>query len=67
MKYIFQESKIWEAGNPVDPNGKRVTIKMPKADEKKARRKLPPTDLGRQWVLVEVIDNNGVSRAMTPQ
>ena len=54
--FIFQESEIWEAGNPVDPTGKQVKI-VAKTEEK-ARRKLrlkPTSSIGRRWILVSTI------------
>ncbi|MGW4270835.1 hypothetical protein ACWEGQ_00355 [Streptomyces seoulensis] len=53
MRYAFQQSKIWEAGNPVDPNAAKVTIKVPaNKGEAAARRKLPLAEMGRVWVLI---------------
>lgn len=51
MYFTFQESKIWESGDPVDPNGDRKKIRA--KSEMKARKKLPETSsIGRVWVLV---------------
>ena len=55
MFFVFQESKIWEAGNPVDPLGKTVRIKA--KNELRARRRLPETNLGRVWILIDTINN----------
>lgn len=53
MRFTFQQSKIWEAGNPVDPETDPVTVKMPPGrGEASARRLLPKPGTGRVWVLV---------------
>ncbi|WP_433855144.1 hypothetical protein [Streptomyces kronopolitis] len=53
MRVTFQQSRIWEAGNPVDPNTDKVTVKVPPGKgEASARRRLPQADTGRVWVLV---------------
>lgn len=54
MHFVFQESQIMTAGNPVDPNGKICSVKN--KTEERARRKLPNTSLGRTWVLIEKKD-----------
>jgi len=51
MHFMYQESKIWEAGNPVDVNGKWVRIKA--KTEERARKQLPDPDSGRTWVLIK--------------
>lgn len=51
MKFHFQESKIYEGGNPVDPTGAKKTVRLQKDDETKARTKLPRNLTGRVWVL----------------
>ena len=53
--YIFQESLIWEAGDPVDPLGRQVKIRA--KTELQARTKLrrhKTSSLGRVWVLTTV-------------
>ena len=56
MKFIFQESKIWEgSGNDVDPNGRRHEVKATSLE--KALKKLPKNELGRNWIHVATIDN----------
>lgn len=51
MYFEFQESKIWEGGNPLDPNGKKVMIRA--KSENRARRKLPKnSSIGRHWILI---------------
>lgn len=50
MRYIFQESRIWDGNNRVDVNGNRASIKA--RDEEGARRRLPKPGLGRTWILV---------------
>jgi hypothetical protein len=53
MRYIFQQSKIWEAGNPVDQDSKPLSVKVPhNSPEHRARRRLPPPGMGRIWLLV---------------
>lgn len=55
MKYVFQRSKIWEAGNPVDPTSETVRIKVPDgSQEARARRKLPKPGVGRVWILISI-------------
>jgi hypothetical protein len=55
MKYIFQRSKIWEAGNPIDTSSKPVRIKVPDgSQEARARKKLPEPGMGRVWILIGV-------------
>jgi hypothetical protein len=55
MRYIFQQSRILEAGDPVDQESKKVVIKVPDGSpEHRARRLLPPSGMGRIWVLVDV-------------
>lgn len=49
-RFVFQQSMIFEAGNPVDPHGEVKTIKA--KSEPKARRQLPAMT-GRTWVLIE--------------
>lgn len=53
--YIFQPSKIWEAGNPVDPSAKPVRVVA--KNEIRARKKLP-MQLGRTWILISTHDKN---------
>lgn len=53
-RYIFQPSRIWEAGDPVDKNKPPVRIRA--KSEGKARAKLKDPGLGRKWILVEVIE-----------
>ena len=54
MKYVFQRSKIWEAGNPIDATSAPVRIKVPDgSQEARARRKLPAPGTGRVWVLID--------------
>jgi hypothetical protein len=55
MRYVFQRSKIWEAGNPVDPTSEPVRIKVPDgSQEARARRKLPKPGVGRVWILISI-------------
>lgn len=55
MKYVFQRSKIWEAGNPIDASSASVRIKVPDGSpEARARQKLPATGMGRVWILIAV-------------
>jgi hypothetical protein len=55
MRYIFQQSRILEAGDPVDQDRKKVVIKVPDGSpEHRARRQLPLPGMGRIWVLVGV-------------
>lgn len=52
MRYVFQESLIWDSAGRVDPNGK-VAAKKAKSEEG-ARRRLPkPSSIGRSWILIE--------------
>jgi len=51
MWFKFQQSKIWEAGDPVDPYGQVKRIKGKSLD--KAVKRLPDPGLGRRWVAVE--------------
>lgn len=53
MRFTFQESKILEAGDPVDPHGEVRTVKVRTDDEARARRKLPTLDNGRKWVRID--------------
>lgn len=54
VRFTFQQSTIWEgAGDRPDPTMPRVTVKVPKDDESRARQKLPRADLGRAWLLVK--------------
>lgn len=50
MYYTFQQSRIWEHGDPVDKNQPRKRIKA--KSEEKARKRLPKNDMGRKWILV---------------
>lgn len=53
MKYVFQKSKIWQAGDPIDPDSEPVTVKVqPGKGEEAARRRLPESGLGRKWILL---------------
>lgn len=52
--YTFQTSFIMEAGDPVDPRGKVVTVKA--KSEARARRTLPDIGIGRRWILVNTSD-----------
>lgn len=52
MVFVFQQSKIWDGDNRVASDMPEVSIKMQKDDEAKARRKLPPAETGRDWILV---------------
>lgn len=55
MKYVFQRSKIWVAGNPADPASEPVRIKVPYGSkEARARRKLPEPGMGRIWILIAI-------------
>lgn len=57
MRYTFQRSKIWEAGNPVDSSLPAVTVKVPAGSpERRARRKLPLPGVGRIWILTATED-----------
>lgn len=56
--YVFQPSKIWEAGNPVDPQKDKKKIKA--KTEAHARRQLPDISLGRVWVLIDTIEKETV-------
>ena len=49
-KFTFQQSKIMEAGDPVDPMGEKRRIKARR--EVNARRQLPKL-IGRSWVLIK--------------
>ena len=51
-KYVFHESYIWEAGDPVDlDNGRRFKTKARSLE----RVKLPlNSSVGRNWVLISV-------------
>lgn len=51
MWFTFQQSKIFEAGNPVDPHGHRVRIKA--KSEERARGRLGSPGSGRSWVLID--------------
>lgn len=51
-RYTFRQSKIWEAGNPIDENRDPITISA--KSEGRARRKLPDIGLGRVWILTDV-------------
>lgn len=55
MRFVFQPSYIWEAGDPPDPKQKKVKIRA--TSEERARKKISrkPIELGRKWVLVDVI------------
>lgn len=48
--FTFQEGKIFEAGNDVNPKGRKITFKT--KNEKNARGKLPQPGVGRRWVLI---------------
>lgn len=51
--YTFQESLIFEAGDPVDLTSKTFRVKG--RSEQKAWAKLPaPSSIGRNWVLIRV-------------
>lgn len=51
MKYVFQLSKIWEAGNPVDSTQPEVKVKVPDGSSlARALKKIDPPELGRVWV-----------------
>lgn len=51
-KYVFQESKIWESGNPVDPNGR--VFKTKRRSLERAKKSLPIPGGGRWWVLISI-------------
>lgn len=50
-RYLFQQSLIWEAGDPVDPRGDVHVVTARTLT--RARRRLPAPGTGRKWVLVE--------------
>ena len=50
MHFTFKQSKIWEAGDPVDPDGETVSVRA--KSEGKARMILPSPGTGRVWVLL---------------
>lgn len=50
MRFIFQQSRIFEAGDPIDPNGEQRIVKG--KDEQRARAQLPSPGTGRRWVLL---------------
>lgn len=52
-RYVFQQSRIWESGDPVDPHGERIKRKA--RSEDRARKTLPDPGMGRRWVLVDTI------------
>lgn len=54
MRYVFQESKIFEAGDPVDTARTKKVIKA--KTEARARSLLPRPETGRRWILVETRD-----------
>lgn len=55
MRYIFQQSGIWDGcRQSPDPKMPVAVIKMRKADGAKALRKLPPAELGRVWLLLRM-------------
>lgn len=62
MRYIFQQSQIMEAGDPVDPRGSVIKIKA--TTEQKARKQLAKhkTPVGRVWVLVRTEMNESSKR-----
>lgn len=53
MKFIFQESKVWEAGNPPAEDRPKRSIKA--KNEARAKKKLPQAEMGRVWVLIDTI------------
>lgn len=50
--YYFQQSRIWEAGNPADPKSPTRRVKVQKGGPERARRQLGPAGLGRVWVQI---------------
>lgn len=63
-RYTFRTSRIWEAGDPVDPNGQHAYIKA--KSEERARRQLPDAGLGRKWILTgEEISENEFDKRFT--
>lgn len=56
MRFVFKRSMIWEHGDPVDHSSEEWVVKIPKDDEKRARRKLPDPGGGRVWILVRKAD-----------
>ena len=51
MRYIFQESLIWDGAGRVDTDKKPVSVKA--KSEEKARRRLPKnSSMGRSWILI---------------
>lgn len=63
-RYSFQTSMIWEAGDPVDPNGDFKIIKA--KSEENARKRLPDAGLGRKWILTcEEISENEFDKRFT--
>lgn len=55
MRFTFQQSQIWEAGDPVAEYMPKIAIKVKPGPngEQRARRKLPSPEMGRRWILVE--------------
>lgn len=51
-RYAFQESRIWEAGDPVDPDGR--VHKTKQRALWRARRSLPAPGTGRKWILISI-------------
>jgi hypothetical protein len=50
--YYFQQSRIWESGNPVDPKSPVRSVKVRKGNAGRARQQLPPAGTGRIWVQI---------------
>lgn len=63
MYFTFQESKIWEAGDPVAPDQPRHRVKN--KTEERARKKLPKNGMGRKWILVAT-DDQPIIQTMCP-
>ncbi|HEY9412393.1 MAG TPA: hypothetical protein VIP77_22635 [Jiangellaceae bacterium] len=51
-RYVFQESRIWEAGDPIDPDGRVHRTRQ--RTLARARKHLPAPDVGRRWVLISI-------------
>lgn len=56
MYYTFGETHIWDGSEAIDWSRPKKKIKAKSLE--RAKRKLPPNELGRKWVLIETTTRN---------
>lgn len=55
MKFLFQQSRIWDSHR--EPDSSKPVVKIKARSEERARRRLPHPEMGREWILVQEVDD----------